>query len=67
VQLYKKGWKLQAKVDVANNMDMCIKVKQFNTNMWKQITIVLKYFINFLDCFKLYSKTYNMFAFMLDR
>jgi Na+-transporting NADH:ubiquinone oxidoreductase subunit NqrF len=53
VQLSKKRWKLQAKVDVANNMEVCIKVKQFNANMWKQITIVLKYLINFLDCFKL--------------
>jgi hypothetical protein len=57
--------KLQAMVDVPKDMDMCTKVKQLGTNMWKQVTIILKHFLDFMDCFKIF-KAHNMFAFMLD-
>jgi len=41
---------------------MCTKVKQLGANMCKQVTIVLRCF---LDCFKLF-KTHNMVVLMLD-
>ncbi len=41
VQLSKEKLGLQAKVDVAKDMDMHIKVEQVGANMQKQITIFL--------------------------
>ncbi len=65
VQISKDRLKSQAKVDVPKDMDMCTKVKQLGTNMWKQSTIILRPFLYFVDCFKILNG-HNMLAFMLD-
>jgi hypothetical protein len=65
VQISKDRLKLQAKVDVPKDMDMCTKVKQFGTNMWEQVANILRPFLDFMDCFKI-LKVHNMLAFMLD-
>jgi hypothetical protein len=47
-------------------MNMHTKVKQLGANiMWKQITIVSKRILDFMDCFGL-SKVHNIFVFMLN-
>jgi hypothetical protein len=46
-------------------MDMHIKVKKLGANMRVQVALVLRPFLDFMDCFKL-SKTHNMVALMLD-
>jgi hypothetical protein len=56
---------LQAKVDVVEDMDMCMKVKQLGANMRLQVAIVLGPFLDSMDFFKLF-KTYNMLVLMLD-
>jgi hypothetical protein len=53
-----------SKVDVLEDMDMCTKVKQLGTNMWEQVAIILRPFLDFMDCFKIF-KAHNMLAFML--
>jgi len=65
VQLAKDRLILQAKVDVAQEVDMHIRVKQLGANMRLQVVIVLRPFFDFMDSFKL-STTHNMLAFMLD-
>jgi hypothetical protein len=65
VQLSKDKLILQTKVDVAHEVDMCIRVKQLGANMQLQVAIVLRPFLDFMDNFKL-SKAHNMLAFMLD-
>jgi hypothetical protein len=52
---------LQVEVDVVEDVDMHMKVKQIGGNMWLQIIIVLRPFLDFMDSFKL-SKAHNMFA-----
>ncbi len=52
MQLSKEKLGLQAKVDVAKDMDMHIKVKQVDANMREQITITFRPFFDFMDCFK---------------
>ncbi len=56
---------MQAKVDVVEDMDMCMKVKQLGANMWLQVAIVLKPFLDFMDSFKLF-KTHDVLVLMLD-
>jgi hypothetical protein len=51
--------------DVAQEMDMRIWVKQLGANMWLQVVIVLRPFLDYMDNFEL-SKTHNMLAFMLN-
>jgi hypothetical protein len=53
VQLSKDKLILQAEVDVAQEVDMCIKVKQLGANMQLQVAIVLRLFLDFMDSFKL--------------
>jgi hypothetical protein len=65
VQLSKDKLILQTKVDVAHEMDMCIRVKQLGANMQLQVAIVLRPFLHFMDSFKLF-KTDNMLAFLLE-
>ncbi len=43
---------MQAKIDVIEDMDMCIKVKHLGINMWEQVTIVFRPFFDFMDVFK---------------
>jgi hypothetical protein len=56
---------LQAKVDVVEDMDMCMKVKQLGANMRLQVAIVLRPFLDFMDSFKLF-KTHDMLVLILD-
>jgi hypothetical protein len=56
---------LQVEVDAAQEVDMHIRVKQLGANMWLQVAIVLRPFLNFMDSFKL-SKAHNMLVLMLD-
>jgi hypothetical protein len=65
VQISKDRLKLQAKIDVPKDMDMCTNMKQLGTNMWEQVAIILRPFLDFMDCFKI-LKVHNMLAFMLD-
>ncbi len=65
VQLFKYRLDLQAKVDVVEDMDMCMKVKQLGANMRLQVAIVLRPFLDFMDSFKLF-KTHNVLVLMLD-
>ncbi len=44
---------------------MCTKVKKIGAYMRKQVAHVLKPFLDFMDCFKLF-KAHNMVLFMLD-
>ncbi len=44
---------------------MHTKVKKLSANMQKQVTLVLRPFLDFMNCFKL-SKGHNMVALMLD-
>jgi hypothetical protein len=52
---------LQVEVDVEEDMDMHVKVKQLGGNMPLQVAIVLRLFLDFMDSFKL-SKAHNMLA-----
>ncbi len=52
-------------VDVAQEVDMCIGVKQLRANLWLQVAIVLRPFLDFMDSSKL-CKAHNMLALMLD-
>ncbi len=65
VQLFKYRLNLQAKVDVVEDMDMCMKVKQLGPNMRLQVAFVLRPFLDFMDSFKLF-KTHHMLVLMLD-
>jgi hypothetical protein len=51
VQFSKNGLELWAKVNVANDMDMCTKMKQLDVKMQKQIVIVLRLFHDFITNF----------------
>ncbi len=44
---------------------MRTKVKKFGANMREQVALVLRPFLDFMDCFKLY-KAHNMVALMLN-
>jgi len=46
-------------------MDMRTKVRKLGANMLKQVAFVLRPFLDFMDCFKLY-KVHNMVVLMLD-
>ncbi len=65
VRLTKEKLELQVEVDAFKEMDMCTKVKKLSANMQKQVAILLRPFLDFMDCFKL-SKVHNMVIFMLD-
>ncbi len=65
MKLTKEKLELQTKVDVSKEMDMRSKVKKLGANMRKQLALVLRPFLDFMDCFKL-SKTHNVIALMLD-
>jgi hypothetical protein len=52
---------LQVDVDVEEDIDMHMKVKQLGGNMPLQVTIVLRLLLDFMDSFKL-SKAHNMLA-----
>jgi hypothetical protein len=65
VHLFKDRLDLQVKVDVAKDMDMCMKMKQLGANMQLQVAFVLRPFLDFMDSFKL-SKAHNMLVLMLD-
>jgi hypothetical protein len=65
VQLSKDRLILHGEVDVAQEVDMHIKVKQLGANMRLQVAIVLRPFLNFMDSFKLF-KSHNMLVLMLD-
>jgi len=64
-KLIKKKLELQAKVNATKEMDMCMKVKQLSANMWGQVVINMRPFLDFMDFFKP-TKVHNMVAFMLD-
>ncbi len=57
VQLSKNRLELWAKVDVANDMDMCTKMKQLGVEMQKQIVIVSRLFHDFITNSCLNKKT----------
>jgi hypothetical protein len=65
VRLTKEKLELQTEVDASKEMDMHTKVKKLSANMQKQVTLVLRPFLDFMNCFKL-SKAHNMVALMLD-
>ncbi len=65
MKLTKEKLELQAKVDASKEMDMHTKVKKLGANMREQIALVLRPFLDFMDCFKLF-KAHNMVALMLD-
>jgi hypothetical protein len=65
VKLTKERLELQVEVDATKEMDMHTKVKKLGANMRKQVSHVLRPFLDFMDCFKL-SKAHNMVALMLD-
>jgi hypothetical protein len=52
VYLFKDRLDLQAKVDVAKDMDMRMKMKQF-ANMQLQVAFVLRPFLDFMYSFEL--------------
>jgi hypothetical protein len=59
VKLTKDKLELQVEVDAFEEMDMCIKVKKLGANMREQVALVLRPFLDFMDCFKLF-KAHNM-------
>ncbi len=65
MKLTKDKLELQVELDASEEMDMCIKVKKLGANMWEQVALVVRPFLDFMDCFK-HSKAHNMVAFMLD-
>jgi hypothetical protein len=65
MRLTKEKLELQAKVDASEEMDMHIKVKKLGANMQEQVTLVLRPFLDFMDCFKIF-KAHNMVVLMLD-
>jgi hypothetical protein len=65
VYLFKDRLDLQIEVDVAEDTNMCMKMKQFGANMQLQVAFVLRLFLDFMDSFKL-SKAHNMLVLMLD-
>ncbi len=65
VKLIKDKLELQVELDASKEMDMCIKVKKLGANMREQVALVLRPFLDFMDCFK-HSKAHNMVALMLD-
>jgi hypothetical protein len=65
VYLVKDRLDLQTEVDVVEDTNMCMKMKQLGANMQLQVTFVSRPFLEFMDSFKL-SKAHNMLILMLD-
>ncbi len=65
VNLSKEKLELQAEIDAIENMDMHMKMKQLNANMQRQVTIVLRPFLDFMYFFNP-PKAHNMVVLMLD-
>jgi hypothetical protein len=65
VKLTKEKLELQVEVDASEKMDMRTKVKKLGANMQEQVALVLRPFLDFMDCFK-FSKAHNMVGLMLD-
>jgi hypothetical protein len=52
VQLGKENLELQAKFDVAQELDMCMKFNQLGMNMQEQVNLVFQLFFHFIDFFQ---------------
>ncbi len=65
VNLFNERLKFQKKIDAIKEMDVHMKVKQLNVNMQRQVTIVLRPFLDFMYSFNP-SKAHNMVILMLD-
>jgi len=65
VRFTKEKLELQVEVDAFEDMDMHPKVKKLGANMREQVALVLRPFLDFMDCFK-HSEAHNMVVLMLD-
>jgi hypothetical protein len=61
VQLAKENLELEAKIDVAQELDMCMKFKQLGMNMQEQVNLLFQPFFNFIDFFQP-TKAHNIFS-----
>lgn len=61
VKLGKENVELQAKIDVAQELDMCMKFKQLGVNMQEQVNLVFQPLFNFIDFFQP-TKAHNIFS-----
>jgi hypothetical protein len=58
-------FEVRNRIDAIKNMDMHMKVKQLNVNMQRQVTIILRPFLDLMYFFNP-TKVHNMVIFMLD-